>query len=230
MIVAHTPDRDAANDKETTQVSAALDLIKDKCIRGKRAELTEAVKSALAEGVDAKDIMLRGLIPAMAVVGERYSSGEFFLPQMMIAARAMSEALEFLKPHLMNSTYQKRGKVALGTVAGDFHDIGKNILKIMLEGGGYEVIDLGVDTPAEKFVDAVRNESVQVVLMSALITLTMESMRLAIRALEEAGVRKSVIIGVGGAPVTQKFADEIGADFYSPDAYGAVEKCNALLN
>src|SRR5208282_4836717 len=155
----------------------------------KRAELTEAVKSALAEGVDAKDIMLQGLIPAMAVVGERYSSGEFFLPQMMIAARAMSEALEFLKPHLMNSSYQKRGKIALGTVAGDFHDIGKNILKIMLEGGGYEVIDLGVDTRAEKFVDAVRNESVQVVLMSSLITLTMESMRLAIRALEEAGVR-----------------------------------------
>ncbi len=210
-------------------MSAALELIKDKCIRGKRAELTEAVKSALAEGVDAKDIMLQGLIPAMAVVGERYSSGEFFLPQMMIAARAMSEALEFLKPHLLNSTYQKRGRIAPGTVAGDFLDIGKNILKIMLEGGGYEVIDLGVDTPAEKFVDAVRNESVQVVLMSSLITLTMESMRLAIRALEEAGLRKSVIVGVGGAPVTQKFADEIGADFYSPDAYGAVEKCNALL-
>jgi 5-methyltetrahydrofolate--homocysteine methyltransferase len=219
-----------SSDEETTNVTAALELIKDKCIRGKRVELAEAVRSALAEGVDAKDIMMLGLIPAMAVVGEKYSSGEFFLPQMMIAARAMSEAMEVLKSQLMKSGYEKRGKVAIGTVAGDFHDIGKNIVKTMLEGGGYEVVDLGVDTPAENFIDAVQKESVQAVLMSSLITLTMENMRLTIQALERAGLRKSVIIGVGGAPVTQKFADEIGADFYCPDAYGAVEKCNALIN
>jgi 5-methyltetrahydrofolate--homocysteine methyltransferase len=149
---------------------------------------------------------------------------------MMIAARAMTEAMEILKTSLVKTNYEKRGKVALGTVAGDFHDIGKNIVKIMLEGGGYEVLDLGVDTPAEKFVDVVRGESVQAVLMSSLITLTMENMRKTIEALESAGLRKSIVIGVGGAPVTQKFADEIGADFYSPDAYGAVEKCNSLLN
>jgi len=211
-------------------VSAALDIIRDRCMRGKRVELTDAVKGALADGVDPKEIMTQGLIPAMAAVGEKYSSGEFFLPHMMIAARAMSEAMEVLKSHLLASSYEKRGKVAIGTVAGDFHDIGKNIVKIMLEGGGYEVVDLGVDTPAESFIDAVRKESVQAVLMSSLITLTMENMRLAIQALESAGLRKSVIIGVGGAPVTQKFADEIGADFYSPDAYSAVEKCNALIN
>jgi 5-methyltetrahydrofolate--homocysteine methyltransferase len=211
-------------------VTAALENIKDKCIRGKRAELVEAIKDALAAGVDAKDIMIQSLIPAMAVVGEKYSSGEFFLPQMMIAARAMSEAMEVLKSHLMKSTYEKRGKVALGTVAGDFHDIGKNIVKIMLEGGGYEVIDLGVDTPADKFIEAVQKDSVQAVLMSSLITLTMENMRRTIQALEGAGLRKSIVIGVGGAPVTQKFADEIGADFYSADAYGAVEKCNALIH
>jgi len=211
-------------------VTAALENIKDKCIRGKRAELVEAIKDALAAGVDAKDIMVQSLIPAMAVVGEKYSSGEFFLPQMMIAARAMSEAMEVLKSHLMKSTYEKRGKVALGTVAGDFHDIGKNIVKIMLEGGGYEVIDLGVDTPADKFIEAVQKDSVQAVLMSSLITLTMENMRRTIQALEGAGLRKSIVIGVGGAPVTQKFADEIGADFYSADAYGAVEKCNALIH
>ena len=211
-------------------MTAALENIKDKCIRGKRAELVEAIKDALAAGVDAKDIMIQSLIPAMAVVGERYSSGEFFLPQMMIAARAMSEAMEVLKSHLMKSTYEKRGKVALGTVAGDFHDIGKNIVKIMLEGGGYEVIDLGVDTPADKFIEAVQKDSVQAVLMSSLITLTMENMRRTIQALEGAGLRKSIVIGVGGAPVTQKFADEIGADFYSADAYGAVEKCNALIH
>ena len=211
-------------------MTAALKNIKDKCIRGKRAELVEAIKDALAAGVDAKDIMIQSLIPAMAVVGEKYSSGEFFLPQMMIAARAMSEAMEVLKSHLMKSTYEKRGKVALGTVAGDFHDIGKNIVKIMLEGGGYEVIDLGVDTPADKFIEAVQKDSVQAVLMSSLITLTMENMRRTIQALEGAGLRKSIVIGVGGAPVTQKFADEIGADFYSADAYGAVEKCNALIH
>ena len=211
-------------------MTAALENIKDKCIRGKRAELVEAIKDALAADVDAKDIMIQSLIPAMAVVGEKYSSGEFFLPQMMIAARAMSEAMEVLKSHLMKSTYEKRGKVALGTVAGDFHDIGKNIVKIMLEGGGYEVIDLGVDTPADKFIEAVQKDSVQAVLMSSLITLTMENMRRTIQALEGAGLRKSIVIGVGGAPVTQKFADEIGADFYSADAYGAVEKCNALIH
>ena len=211
-------------------MTAALENIKDKCIRGKRAEVVEAIKDALAAGVDAKDIMIQSLIPAMAVVGEKYSSGEFFLPQMMIAARAMSEAMEVLKSHLMKSTYEKRGKVALGTVAGDFHDIGKNIVKIMLEGGGYEVIDLGVDTPADKFIEAVQKDSVQAVLMSSLITLTMENMRRTIQALEGAGLRKSIVIGVGGAPVTQKFADEIGADFYSADAYGAVEKCNALIH
>ena len=211
-------------------MTAALENIKDKCIRGKRAELVEAIKDALAAGVDAKDIMIQSLIPAMAVVGEKYSSGEFFLPQMMIAARAMSEAMEVLKSHLMKSTYEKRGKVALGPVAGDFHDIGKNIVKIMLEGGGYEVIDLGVDTPADKFIEAVQKDSVQAVLMSSLITLTMENMRRTIQALEGAGLRKSIVIGVGGAPVTQKFADEIGADFYSADAYGAVEKCNALIH
>jgi len=211
-------------------VTAHLELIKDKCIRGKRVELAEAVKAALADGIDAKDIMVSGLIPAMAVVGEKYSSGEFFLPQMMIAARAMTEATEILKPYLLKSSFEKRGRVALGTVAGDFHDIGKNIVKIMLEGAGYEVIDLGVDTPIERFIEVVQKESVQAVLMSSLITLTMANMARTIRALEDAGVRKSVVVGVGGAPVTQKFADEIGADFYSPDAYGAVENCNALLH
>lgn len=211
-------------------MNTALETIQDKCIRGKRAELTEAIKGALAEGMDAKDVMVRGLIPAMAVVGEKYSSGEFFLPNMMIAARAMTEALELLKPHLVKSGYEKRGKVAIGTVAGDFHDIGKNIVKAMLEGGGYEVIDLGIDTSPEKFIDVVKREAVQVVLLSSLITIAMENMRRTIQALEKAGLRQSVIIGVGGASVTQKFADDIGADFYSSDAFGAVEKCNALLN
>ena len=206
-----------------------LETIKEKCIRGKRAELLEEVKRALAEGVDAKTVMNEGLIPAMSVVGEKYSAGEFFLPQMMLGARAMSEALQMLKPHLAQGTYEKKGKAIVGTVQGDFHDIGKNIVKIMLEGGGYEVVDLGVDVSPEAFVEAVKKEAPQFVLMSALITLTMDSMRKTILTMDAAGVRKQVRVGIGGAPVTQKFADEIGADFYGSDAHGCVEKCNQLL-
>src|SRR3990172_1289957 len=198
-----------------------LESIKEKCIRGKRVEVIEEVKRALAEGIDAKTVMNDALIPAMSVVGEKYSAGEFFLPQMMLGARAMSEALQMLKPHLAQGTYQKKGKAIVGTVQGDFHDIGKNIVKIMLEGGGYEVVDLGVDVSAEAFVNAVKNEAPRFILMSALITLTMDSMRKTIQALESAGVRKQVVIGIGGAPVTQKFADEIGADFYGSGAPGA---------
>jgi 5-methyltetrahydrofolate--homocysteine methyltransferase len=206
-----------------------LETIKEKCIKGKRVELIDEVKRALAEGVDAKTVMNEALIPAMAAVGEKYSSGEFFLPQMMLGARAMSEALQMLKPYLAQGTYEKKGKAVVGTVAGDFHDIGKNIVKIMLEGGGYEVVDLGVDVSPEAFVNAVKNEAPRFVLMSALITLTMDSMRKTIQALDAAGVRKQVLIGIGGAPVTQKFADEIGADFYSSDAYACVEQCNQRL-
>lgn len=207
-----------------------LETIKEKCIKGKRAELIEEVKRALAGGIDAKTVMNEALIPAMAAVGEKYSSGEFFLPQMMLGARAMSEALQMLKPYLAQGTYEKKGKAVVGTVAGDFHDIGKNIVKIMLEGGGYEVVDLGVDVSPEAFVNAVKSEAPRFVLMSALITLTMDSMRKTILALEGAGVRRQVLIGIGGAPVTQKFADQIGADFYGSDAHGAVEKCNQLLH
>ena len=211
-------------------MSDRLKTIKEKCIKGKRVELLEEVKRALAEGVDAKAVMNEALIPAMSVVGERYSSGEFFLPQMMLGARAMGEALQFLKPYLAQGTYEKKGRAVVGTVQGDFHDIGKNIVKIMLEGGGYEVIDLGVDVSPEAFLGAVQKEAPRFVLLSALITLTMDSMRKTVQALEAAGVRGQVVVGIGGAPVTQKFADEIGADFYGSDAYGCVEKCNQLLH
>ncbi len=211
-------------------MSNVLDMIKEKCIKGKRVEVMDEVKRALAEGIDAKRIMMEALIPAMAVVGEKYSSGEYFLPQMMLGARAMSEALQTLKPHLAQGSYEKKGKAVVGTVQGDFHDIGKNIVKIMLEGGGYEVVDLGGDVSPDAFVEAGRKEAPQFVLMSALITLTMDSMRKTLQTLNAAGVRKQVRVGIGGAPVTQKFADEIGADFYSSDAYTCVEKCNQLLH
>jgi 5-methyltetrahydrofolate--homocysteine methyltransferase len=211
-------------------MSDAIATIKDWVIRGKKNEAVAATREALDGGVDPGAIMRDGLIAAMSVVGEKYSSGEFFLPQMMIAARAMTEVVPVLKPHLIGEAAASRGKAVLGTVQGDFHDIGKNIVRMMLEGGGYEVIDLGVDVTADKFIEAIRKEAPQFVLMSALITLTMEGMRRTIAALEEAGLRSSVRVGVGGAPLTHKYAAEIGADFYCEDAYECVQACNRIVD
>lgn len=210
-------------------MSDPVETIREWVIKGKKNEAVAATREALAAGTDPGAIMKDGLIAAMAVVGEKYSSGEFFLPQMMIAARAMTEVIPVLKPHLVGEAAESRGKAVIGTVQGDFHDIGKNIVRMMLEGAGYEVVDLGVDVPADKFVETVRRESPQFVLMSALITLTMESMRRTIAALDAAGLRSAVKIGVGGAPLTHKFAAEIGADFYSEDAYGCVQRCNDYI-
>lgn len=211
-------------------MSGELEAIRNFVIGGKRKEAVEETRKALAAGVDPGVIMKDGLIGAMSIVGQKFSSGEFFLPQMMIAARAMTEVLPVIKPHLVGADADKKGKAVIGTVAGDFHDIGKNIVKMMLEGGGYEVVDLGVDVPPDKFVEAVRQESPDFVLMSALITLTMESTRKTIQALNAAGLRDGVKVGVGGAPLTQKFADEIGADFYGADAYECVQACNRLVH
>lgn len=211
-------------------MSEVIAAIKEAVIRGKRVDAVAATKAALAAGVDAGAIMKDGLIAAMSVVGQKYSSGEFFLPQMMIAARAMTEVVPVLKPHLVGAAARARGKAVIGTVQGDFHDIGKNIVRMMLEGAGYEVVDLGVDVSADQFVDAVRSHAPQFVLMSALITLTMESMRRTLAALDAAGLRGAVHVGVGGAPLTHKFAQEIGADFYSEDAYECVQACNRLVH
>jgi 5-methyltetrahydrofolate--homocysteine methyltransferase len=218
------------HNRERQIMSDEIEVIRSLIIRGKRKEAVEETKKALAAGADAGEIMQDGLIGAMTIVGQKFSSGEFFLPHMMIAARAMTEVLPVLKPHLIGDAARKKGKAVIGTVAGDFHDIGKNIVKMMMEGAGYEVIDLGVDVAADKFVDAVRKESPDFVLMSALITLTMESIRKTIEALNAAGLRGAVKVGVGGAPLTHKFADEIGADFYGADAYECVQTCNRLLH
>ncbi|MCL4747184.1 MAG: corrinoid protein [Burkholderiaceae bacterium] len=210
-------------------MSDAVAAIRDWVIRGKKNEAIAATREALEAGADPGAIMKDGLIAAMSVVGEKYSSGEFFLPQMMIAARAMTEVVPILKPHLVGEAAESRGKAVIGTVQGDFHDIGKNIVRMMLEGGGYEVVDLGVDVSADQFIEAIRKEAPQFVLMSALITLTMEGMRRTITALDEAGLRAEVRIGVGGAPLTHKYAAEIGADFYSEDAYECVKACDRLI-
>jgi 5-methyltetrahydrofolate--homocysteine methyltransferase len=211
-------------------MSEHIEAIRNWVIKGKRGEAVEETRRALAAGVDPAAVMKDGLIGAMSVVGQKFSSGEFFLPQMMIAARAMTEVLPVLKPHLVGEAAETRGKAVIGTVAGDFHDIGKNIVKMMMEGAGYEVVDLGVDAGPDKFVEAVKREAPDFVLMSALITLTMESARRTIEALAAAGLRDGVKVGVGGAPLTQKFADEIGADFYGSDAYECVQACDRLLH
>ena len=211
-------------------MSDAIAAVRDWVIRGKRNEAVAAARDALAAGVDAGVIMKDGLIAAMSVVGEKYASGEFFLPHMMIAARAMTEVVAVLEPHLSGGAGESRGKVVIGTVQGDFHDIGKNIVCMMLRGAGYEVVDLGVDVSADAFVEAVRAHAPQFVLISALITLTMEGMRRTVAALEASGLRGSVRVGVGGAPLTAKFAREIGADFYGEDAYQCVQACNGFVH
>jgi 5-methyltetrahydrofolate--homocysteine methyltransferase len=211
-------------------MASEIDTIRDWVIKGKRKEAVEATRAALAAGTDPGVIMKDGLIAAMSIVGQKFSSGEFFLPHMMIAARAMTEVVDVIKPLLVGEAAEKKGKAVVGTVAGDFHDIGKNIVKMMMEGAGYEVVDLGVDVAVDKFVEAVRSEKPDFLLMSALITLTMESTRRTIDALNAAGLRGGVKVGVGGAPLTQKFADEIGADFYGADAYECVQACNRLVH
>jgi 5-methyltetrahydrofolate--homocysteine methyltransferase len=209
-------------------MNSQLKRIRDAVIAGKRNQAAALTQEALHAGLPPGRIMTESLIAAMDVVGHKYAAGEFFLPEMMVAAHAMEEVLPLLRPHLVQSNYEMKGKVVVGTVHGDIHDIGKNIVKMMMEGAGYEVIDLGVDVAAAAFVEAVRKESPKFVLMSSLITLTMESMKKTIEAIKTAGLRDKVLIGVGGAPVTQKFADQIGADFYADDAHGCVLNCNRL--
>ncbi len=177
---------------------------------------------ALQAGVPALDLVMEGMMPAMDEAGRRFECSEFFVPELLLSARAMKSALELIRPILAQTGAKPAGRVAVGTVRGDLHDIGKNLVSAMLEGAGFEVVDLGVNVAAEKFIDAVRTKDVKIVAMSALLTTTMESMRTTIEAFRTAGLRDQVRILVGGAPVTQRFADEIGADGYSASAPGAV--------
>jgi len=167
-------------------------------------------------------------VPAMDEVGRRYECEEYFVPELLLAARAMKGSLELLRPLLATAGAEPAGRVAIGTVKGDLHDIGKNIVAAMLEGAGFEVVDLGADVPAERFVEAVRSRQVNLVCLSALLTVTMPSMKTTIEALEKAGVRGQVKVMVGGAPVTQRFAEQIGADGYSENAAGAVTLARKL--
>jgi 5-methyltetrahydrofolate--homocysteine methyltransferase len=197
-------------------------------VEGNAPQVEVAVKSALAQGLAADVILKDGLIAAMDEVGRRFEEGDFFVPEMLIAARAMQTGLQLLKPRLIESGVKAAGKVAIGTVKGDLHDIGKNLVAMMLEGAGFEVQDLGTDVSPEKFVKAAQ-EGAQVIGMSALLTTTMANMQATLNALVQAGVRDKVKVVVGGAPVTEAFAARIGADAFAPDASSATRKVRQLL-
>ncbi len=199
-------------------------------VKAGRAKIVKTlVTDAVAEGVAAETILNDGLIVGMNELGILFKNNEVYVPEVLIAARAMKTGTEILKPLLADANAQSRGVVAIGTVKGDLHDIGKNLVGMMLEGAGFTVIDLGVDVSPEAYIDAVKNQGAQIVGMSALLTTTMPSIKLSIDAIREAGVREKVKIMIGGAPVTQSFADEVGADGYSPDAASAADLAKLLI-
>ncbi len=205
-----------------------LNEIYEGVISGNRDVVSAGVKEALDAGVEPSTLLFDALIPAMSEVGARFERNEFFVPEMLIAARAMQSGMVQLKPLLAESGVEPVGQVAIGTVKGDLHDIGKNLVAMMMEGAGFEVEDLGVDASPDKFVAAVQGGT-QVLCMSALLTTTMPSMKTTIDALVEAGLRDKAKILIGGAPVTQAYADQIGADGYAPDASSAARKAQELL-
>jgi 5-methyltetrahydrofolate--homocysteine methyltransferase len=207
---------------------ADLKALAEAIISGNQQEAVRLTQQALDENVPADAILNDGLVAGMSVVGAKFKANEFYVPEVLIAARAMKSAMELLRPVLVETGVEPRGTVVIGTVRGDLHDIGKNLVAMMLEGAGYRVVDLGVDVKPEKFVEAVQQEKAQVVALSALLTTTMPAMKDTIEALKQAGVRDQVGVMIGGAPVTQEYADEIGADGYGPDAASAVDVANAL--
>lgn len=208
---------------------AGISEVYDLVVRGKAKLIENAVNDALAIGCDPSELLNSGMIAAMDEVGAKFKNGEIFVPEMLVAARAMKKGVEVLKPHLAVGEAGASGKVIIGTVAGDLHDIGKNLVIMMLESAGFEVIDLGVDVPHSRFVEAVEaNPDTKIVCCSALLTTTMPSMKEAVATLNAAPFRANIKVMVGGAPITQEFADEIGADAYTADAASCAQRAREL--
>ena len=205
-----------------------LNQLAEAIIAGKVPAAVSLVKEAIEEGIKPGEILNNGLVAGMNVVGEKFKANEFYVPEVLIAARAMQNAMNVLKPELQKQGVESKGVVAIGTVKGDLHDIGKNLVAMMMEGAGFEIMDLGVDVKPEQFVEAAR-KGANVICMSALLTTTMPSMLETIDALKEANIRGMTKVMVGGAPVTQSYCDEIGADGYAADAASAVDKAKELL-
>ncbi len=207
----------------------SIENVKNLVIRGKSKLISAAVQEALDEGCVAGDL-LQAMIGGMDIVGERFQNGEIFVPEMLIAAKAMKLGVEVLKPHLASGTTGALGTVIIGTVAGDLHDIGKNLVAMMIESAGFTVIDLGVDVPATRFLEAyAENPGTKIIALSALLTTTMPALQEAVAAINGAPWRGDVKVMVGGAPITQAFADQIGADAYTPDAGSAAQKAKELV-
>ena len=198
-------------------------------MEGEADAVKEKVQAALDAGIPASVILNDGMIAAMGEVGRLFEEGEYFVPEMLISARAMQSGLALLKPYLKEADVKSAGKVVIGTVKGDLHDIGKNLVAMMLEGAGFEIVDLGTDVAPEKFVAAAREHGAQIVALSALLTTTMPAMRITIEALITAGLRTQVKVMIGGAPITQDYANQIGADGFSPDASRAVATAKSLV-
>ncbi|MHB0923421.1 MAG: corrinoid protein [Bellilinea sp.] len=209
-----------------------MDLIQNiyrEVVEGNQKAVKEAVQAALDANFGADVILSDGLIAAMGEVGSLFEQGEYFVPEMLVSAKSMQEGLNLLRPFLVAQGIEPIGKVVIGTVKGDLHDIGKNLVSMMLEGAGFEVVDLGTDTSPEKFIDAINQHQPQLIGMSAMLTTTMPNMRHVITALESAGMRQRVKVMIGGAPVTETFANQIDADGYAPDASRAVALAKSLL-
>jgi len=206
---------------------ADLKALAEAVIKGDQNTAVEITKTALAEGTAPKQVLDDGLIAGMDIIGARFKKNEVYIPEVLIAARAMKMAMQILEPELVKAGVEPVGTLLIGTVQGDLHDIGKNLVAMMLKGAGFEVIDLGVDVGPDKFVEQVKSSNAQLIGMSALLTTTMPGMEKTIKALKDAGVSAKVMIG--GAPVTQDFADKIGADGYAPDAASAVDIAKSLV-
>jgi len=206
-----------------------LDEMNTSVIEGNRNKVEELTRQALDQKVEVKTILNQGLIAPMDVVGQRFQSGELFIPEMIVAGEAMTRGLNVLRPLLKESGIKPQGTVVIGTVEGDRHSIGKSLVSMMMEGAGFKIIDLGVDISPEQFIKSVKEEGAQLVGMSALLTTTMPSMKATIEALKEAGLLDKVKTLIGGAPVTQEYADKIEADGYAPDAATAVKKAKELV-
>jgi 5-methyltetrahydrofolate--homocysteine methyltransferase len=206
-----------------------IQIIYREVVEGNQKAAKEAVQAAIDANIPADVILSNGMIAAMGEVGRLFEQGEYFVPEMLVSARSMQEGLNLLRPFLVAQGIEPIGRVVMGTVKGDLHDIGKNLVSMMLEGAGFEVIDLGTDTSPDKFIDAINQHQPQLLGMSAMLTTTMPNMRRVITALEAAGMRGKVRVMIGGAPVTENFAQQIGADGYAPDASRAVELAKGLL-
>lgn len=206
-----------------------LEQISEQLQAGKRKQVIALCQQAMDEGMDAAVVLKEGLLAGMDVVGVKFKANEIFVPQVLVSARAMKAGSEILKPFLSDGAAESKGRVLIGTVAGDLHDIGKNLVAMMMEGKGFEVIDLGVDVPTEKFVETALEKECDIVVCSALLTTTMPVMKDIVDAFTEAGARDKVKIMVGGAPVTKEFAESVGADVYTEDAATAAEVAVQLV-